>query len=104
MKRRIAAYRIKILMRNGVSPVDQFLQQLISSNVSRVVTVHVWPKLDSEPIEIRTDSTGVWIAFVQASVPDEFHAQECLKLCRGSGDDMVDALGMKIAAEPLEMR
>src|SRR6266566_6542130 len=102
MKRRVAAHGIKILVGNGISPLNQFLQQLIPSNIPRVCTIDCRPELNSQPVEIRTDPTGMRIPFVQASIPDEFRAQKPLKLRRNSRHNVIDALGMKIPTEHLE--
>jgi len=85
MKRRIAAHRIEVLVRNRVSPINEFLQQLIPASISRVATGYAWPELNPEPVEIRSDPAGVRVAFVEGSIPEEFRAEESLELPGDTG-------------------
>lgn len=104
MKFRVASDRIKILVRDRIAPVNQFLKRLAPASVSRIQGVNACPEIDPQPVEIRTNGSGMWIAFIQRAIPDELTLQESLKLRRRSGDNVIDALRMKIAAEALKMR
>jgi hypothetical protein len=106
MQRRNAPrrYRIEVLMRDRISPVDQLLKQFASALVPGVQGVHFRPEIDSQAIEIRTDGAGVRIASAEASVPGPLRPQHCLQRSRDDGNHVIEALGMKIAAESLKVR
>lgn len=91
-------------MCDGISPVDQFLQLSAAAIVPRVQGADLGPEIHSQAIEIRADSAGMRIASTQASIPDELRPQKPLKLCGDDGDNMVDALRMKVPAKALKVR
>ena len=61
--------------------------------------------MNSEAIEIGADRAGVWVAFVECPVPDEFYAQESLKLrgrgCDDNGNLKTLAKSVQAAMQPL---
>jgi hypothetical protein len=63
--------RVEVLVRDGVPPIDQFLELPAPALVPRIQRVHRRPELDSQPFEVGPDSAGMRIASSETAIPDE---------------------------------
>jgi hypothetical protein len=91
-------------MCDRISPVDEFLKQFASAFVPGVQRVGFRPKVNAQSAEIRTNGARVRIAPCKASIPNKLRTQHDVKLRRGDGNDVINALGMKITTEALKVR
>jgi hypothetical protein len=64
-------HRIEVLVRDRISPVDEFLKQFAPTLVPHVQPVHFSPEVDPQPVEIGTDGAGVRTPSIEASMPDK---------------------------------
>jgi hypothetical protein len=96
-------HRIKVLMGNRVSPVEQLLKQFPPALVTSVQGVHVGPKVNSQSVEIRANRARLRIASSQTPIPNKLDSQKVLKRRLNDGDDTINALGMEVSTETLKV-
>ena len=95
---------VEVLMSNGVPPIVQLPQTILTALISKIQTSYFVPKGESEAIEIRADVSGIWVPFVQFPVQHD-HVPKCgaQKTGRDALHEVVCTLRVQVPAKPLEL-
>jgi hypothetical protein len=97
---------IEILMDDCIPPEIQFLEKIHSGCVLWMMDPDFVPETDPETIEVRADAAGLSIAAIQEAASSQLESHDLLQCGRKRDhrQDVGDALAMKVATEPLELR
>jgi hypothetical protein len=91
-------------MGDRIPPIVQLLQCASQRTWLGIVCIDFNPEIDLEPLEVLPDVLEIRIAAVQISPPEQVIPDDALEVRRrGQAHQELDALGMEITAESLEM-
>ena len=99
-----ATDRAEILVGDRVPPVDEFLKRVAAGCVAGVQRLDGRPERDAEAVEVRSDPAGMRVPLVERTIEEKLGAKERPDVRRAGRDEVVDAFGVQVAAESLEVR
>lgn len=95
---------IEVLVRNGVSPVVELFESLLSLLASPIERLHPVPDREAESPKVRTDVAGIGVASVEFAIAHELPSNHVLQRNWNPLNDVLYALGVQVAAKAPELR